>query len=904
MQSLTDDLLDILESKFQAAASGFRGRVEIDYVIPGVPPDTVPDVVQEKSVTASTDTQLSFDDLVTVGNLVVAVLVSREVYPTMADGSWTLIGSATGEADYAYKAGLLTAVRVYARVATSTSAVVAREATGNKMWMYAFELSGADIAAVTVLEADDQAAGPLDLGTFTSATGVAVMACGIGRQTDQANNGFACTPGTGWTELKDQSITPGPFGGTEPWIYYAKATPSSENLDATATITATEGGQDVGNWGGVAVLFGASGGTDDTLDTEALQPSRISKDKSRRLGSSQATVEVPNEAGQLDLSPDGHIKSHHPIRIYQWYGDAANEVLTFTGLIDEVHEGRDPRTVVITARDMMKRLIVQTFSATAPQGDGEDGAVRTAANGVYLDTDVDTILDDILDRAGWPTADRDITPSGFPLEEYIIADGSTWAEAIIGENALTGLTGYDAGVDEAGVFYFRPLTASAAPDSDTEPTPDYTYEVANADASNLTSGNVIRLDHEIDDYDLKTRVKVRGSLATAVPAFTELWHTNLFTLPVGVWYDPTQSTHLRVLDRGTKKIYNLVQATRAKDGTGIYPIDISGDVTYPLGLSGDPADSDVFWVLEARWRVGGGNTASVHKYDASDGTHSAEYALPDGQWSDIKVSSGSIWLANYGDDLIYQRSKVDASAVASFTMTYAGTDQTAPTGIGVDGTTLALFFYGKARFLLVDESDPTTGDPTNALGVGTVGDPDSARIKTGTTKLLGGEIDTDTDAHLYACSDDLGLVYKYALTEPSTSEVAIEVVDTDLEDELGFLAGAEDREHDTHPGDADHPFEIRRETLTLAKTITDLAQATETANRALAVLAHRREVVDVGTVGNPGIQLGDLHQLTDPVTGLDDLYVVDTYRDDMTLSSDGKGTYLATVAYVPYSPSY
>jgi hypothetical protein len=843
MQSLTEGLLDILASRFEAAASGYRGRVEIDYLIEGFTElGELQDLNLAYGTCSNDEVRYSYSGSDPNGSF---------WYKWGKDAS--LDESFANDGNNSTTAGIASG----APQGTFSSYIVSDlgDAYECERFEYFVHSNSAD----------------LDRWQYS-------------------------TDGTTWNDIS------GTFSGD----HHSSTSPRTLTFDAPITARYWSLGVEYGpgtGYLGMGLYTWRIFGTPtveqpDTIGTTTYRPKRIAKDKSRRLGASQATVELANEDGGIGVSADSAVKANAPIRIYQWYGDAANEVLTFAGLIDEVHEGRDPRTVAITARDMMKRLIVQTFSATAPQGDGEDGAVRTAANGVYLDTDVDTILDDILDRAGWPTADRDITPSGFPLEEYIIADGSTWAEAIIGENALTGLTGYDAGVDEAGVFYFRPLTASAAPDSDTEPTPDYTYEVANADASNLTSGNVIRLDHEIDDYDLKTRVKVRGSLATAVPAFTELWHTNLFTLPVGVWYDPTQSTHLRVLDRGTKKIYNLVQATRAKDGTGIYPIDISGDVTYPLGLSGDPADADVFWVLEARWRVGGGNTASVHKYDASDGTHTAEYALPDGQWSDIKVSSGSIWLANYGDDLIYQRSKVDASAVASFTMTYAGTDQTAPTGIGVDGTTLALFFYGKARFLLVDESDPTTVDSTNALGV------TSGRIKTGTTKLLGGEIDTDTDAHLYACSDDLGLVYKYALTEPSTSEVAIEVVDEDLEDELGFLAGAEDREHDTHPGDADHPFEIRRETLTLAKTITDLAQATETANRALAVLAHRREVVDVGTVGNPGIQLGDLHQLTDPVTGLDDLYVVDTYRDSMTLSSDGKGTYLATVAYVPYSPSY
>lgn len=218
-----------------------------------------PSIVQEKSVVLAEDPNLTLDNPVTVGNVLVAALVSRDdTDPTMiAGGGWTLLGSATGIAHSAYNGVFRTAIRFYAKVATTTAQLIEREATSSVMWMYAWELAHANLTDITVIEADRQPASPMTIGTFVNAVGVALMACGVTRETDQANNGFACTPGTGWTEIKDQSIDPtAPFGGLEPWIYYAKATPNHDDLVATASVAATVEGQSVGEWGGVAVLFG------------------------------------------------------------------------------------------------------------------------------------------------------------------------------------------------------------------------------------------------------------------------------------------------------------------------------------------------------------------------------------------------------------------------------------------------------------------------------------------------------------------------------------------------------------------------------------------------------------------------------------------------------------------------
>jgi hypothetical protein len=100
-------------------------------------------------------------------------------------------------------------------------------------------------------------------------------------------------------------------------------------------------------------------------------------------------------------------------------------------------------------------------------------------------------------------------------------------------------------------------------------------------------------------------------------------------------------------------------------------------------------------------------------------------------------------------------------------------------------------------------------------------------------------MDTTTHVDCYGDSDSLGLVAKFTLKTPVTNDVAQEAIDTDLEDELGALAQIGDRVHDSHPLDAAHPFQVRRETMDIPE-VTSLAQAMQVAQDRLAELAKRR----------------------------------------------------------------
>lgn len=612
--------------------------------------------------------------------------------------------------------------------------------------------------------------------------------------------------------------------------------------------------------------------TVDARITLSLDARQISIDKSLRMPADGAEVESPNEGLPLGWGTDSVLLTNARCRIYQWYGSAPNEVRTFTGVIDRIHDSRDAPTLVLSCRDMMAIAIDQTFGATAPQGAGETGAVRTKANGVYLSMEVSDIVADLLDRAGWPTADRAITPTSYVLDEYIIADGTSWADAIIGDAVLTGLVGYSAWADELGVFHFAPtLTAGA-------------FTAPGAPAYTFRSGeDMIALDDSTDQYDVRTRCKIRGPLTTQTLTDTwrELWRTSKFAKPVGIWYDPADAANIRVIDRGTKRLYKLRQSDRAV----VSSVYLGSVISSPLGISGDPSDATIYWVLNAPW-IYTGSTAgnSVKKVRKSDNVVLATYAIPNGRWSAIKVSAAFMWLTNLDTDRFYKRSKVDASAISDFRHTYASVLQANPSGLMIDGTTLHIFWANggtTARFLVCDEGDP-----------GTI----TKVVKTAGTTLHGGEMNTTTHTECWGDSDSLGLVAKFTLVDVSsqTSEVFAEAVDSNLEDELGKLAQAQLRIHDTHPLEVPHAFEVRRETVSVT-VVTSLAQATDTAMRRIELLARRRRVVDGGIIGNPALQKTDLVRVVDPVTGLAGDFTIDTYRSLMEAGS----TYLGTLALIP-----
>ena len=821
MQTISDDLKALLRSRFQVGPDGFRARIEVDIVTLADPPTMcgIYDLTPAGSYAPN-------NSLTTPANAIAYYVrpgVAQPSVPTPGFvGAWhfAALGSG-GSPDYA---GDCVTNRLLIMVVGPGTATINMATYGGSPrglnWSLRYQSGG--ISTV------------IDSGSATTGDDIAV---------DVPDDGHCVH----WVEITDDYVTCG------------------------------------GKWGYAGMTWAPT--VPDPYDIATLSLSlgsgakRIGIDKSLHYDADQAEIDVANE--DLDLGwGASSTPTNSRLRIYQWYGDEADAVLTFTGVLDDIVHSRDPLNVTMQCRDMMAVLIDQTFSATAPQGADEDGADRTEDNGVYLNREISYIVNDLLDRAGYPTADRDITDTSYLMEEFIVEDGWSYAEAIAGDAGLARLVAYSLWADEAGVMHFGPTLAAGS--FTDPPDPDYTYAVADETDDPLTSQHVISLRRETDQFALRTRVKVRGPLTTTTLTDTwrQVWKTGKFNKPVGLWYDPTDSANLRVLDRGTKKLYKLRQSDRAI----IASVDVSGICAHPLGLSGDPADSSVYWILNAPWIDGGSGGNKAKKVRKSDNHVLLSLDLPDGTISAIKVSSSYLYFTRLDTDRFYQRDKTDGSAVDSWQHTYNSTSQTNPAGLMIDGTTISVFWTNggtTARFLQCDESDP--GTVTNV-------------VKTAGTTLHGGEMDTTTHTECYGDSDSLGLVAKFTLLEAvdQTDEVYAEVVDTDLEDELGANAQLEDRTHDTHPGDADHPFEIRRETLDV-DAIISLAQATETAQAMLDTLAARRQVFDVATTGNPALQKTDVIRVEDAKVGTARNWQIDTYVTEM----EAGGSYLGTLALLP-----
>lgn len=856
MQAITPALVALLKSHFQAGASGFRARIE---VLGGRTPAML---ASGQGGTDALGTSQELPSLSVAGDnvLLVAFVQNRPNAALSLPAGWSLrtqrdgidpSGSLYGVIKYAMCDRLvLTGASPYHDTFSAVAptrwglAQIALRSTGS-----------APVASASAFAGPEDVTNPTLVAAITTPTAGNVLLAYTSVTTTALSTGEATfTWPDGWQELLHLPSLNTMIGTAS--VAYRIADGTETNVATTALQNHVSSQVLLVAEYPVVVVPGLT-------VTEGI--SRVSIDKSLRMQADQAEFGLANEGLPRGWGPSSVFKAGQLVEVYQWYGDEANAVRTFTGLVDKVVDHRDVLATTVTCRDRMALAIDQTFSASAPQGADEDGAVRTQANGVYLSMEVSDIVDDILDRIGWPAADRAITPTSYVLDEYVVSDGSSWADAIIGQDRLTGVTGYDAWADELGVFHFAPTPASDTVTVDAVPA--YTFR---------SGEDVLALDDSADGYDLRTRVKVRGPLTTLKDCWTEVWRTDKLSLPVGLWYDPTDPSIIRVVDRGTRKLYRIRQSDQVVLGAA----DLSAVVGHPLGLSGDPSDATIYWALDAPWRTTGSTSGNyVRKLRKSDNLLLASYAIPNGRWSAIKVSAAYVYLTNLDTDRFYRRSKTDLTAVADYSHTYGGVTQLNPSGLMVDGTKLHLFWANggtTARFLICDESAPTVITKV---------------VATAGTNLHGGEMDTTTHIHCYGDSDSLGLVAKFTLAEPVENDVAVEVVDTALEDELGSLASTEPRTHDTHSGDAAHSWLARRETVDLT-LITSLAQATETARMWLSKLARRRRVLDVGIVGNPALQKTDLVRVEDPVTGIAKDFIIDTYRSEMAAD----GTYVGTLA--------
>lgn len=600
-----------------------------------------------------------------------------------------------------------------------------------------------------------------------------------------------------------------------------------------------------------------------------------SVDKSYGAESDALTVVIDNSAGDFEaLAETPLIDVDRPLRLWQWYGDADNAVCTFLGLADSIGDHRHPHLLTIRAKDRYKLLLNESVIVTDPQEADATGAVRTPDNYVWLNTQAVDIINDLLDKAGWPSASRDITDIDFLVDEFIAALGDSHAGAI--RNVCNAIV-FEPWVDEAGVFQCHPRpSVLTGVDSDTP---------VEAVASFSGANEVTVIDAGLDDQGLATRVYAFGPAGTdPQETWTEVWHTNAVNQPNGLWHRPSEPTKLYIIDGKTRKIYRIDQTTFAR--TTLSAVLSSHALTG--GMDGDdPASENYVYVLETPFNDNeiGLPASSAHcrvlKVSTSTWTVTDNFSLGAGIYTAIRCTSSYIYVTRYDNETIkkFKKSGAFGDLVTTVDISTIGK----PTGLAIDGTDLWIFHGGTIS--VVAEASPTVVITTHPAP-GTAG---------------GGEIDSVDNSYLYADNPGGGTVYKYQLEIPGTPAVTGQAIDYTLEDALGARAGVEPRSHVGCPNDSDpHPYEIR-----LAPTITDdklttSTMATETANRLLARLSRRNRKVQIGVIANPGIQKGDPIEVHDPPSGLDhQLMMVESY----TTNQEG-ATYLGVISGPLWSTDY
>jgi hypothetical protein len=558
------------------------------------------------------------------------------------------------------------------------------------------------------------------------------------------------------------------------------------------------------------------------------------------------------------------------VTISQGYG--TEQLVTFTGFLDKADEPRDrsTRTIALTGRDWMKHAIVQSVIVTAPQNAGEAGAVRNASNFVYLGWEVSAIVTDLLTHLSFPSSVVGFKP--YSVAEFAIADGTSYAAAF---SQLASLVAYRSFCDEVGGYHFEAPAVTYSDAGDI--VPDAVFRAGGANIDYPDAYDISTLERALDDYELYTRAKVIGPMATTTltDAWTQTWTTGVIPKPTGVVYDSGEPSTLLILSGSTRKIYTLNQSDRTiASSSGAIP-----GTVYPAGLSGDPSDSSILWLLDAPWRVGSGTACKIFKLDKSTYAVLATYTLSTNHWADIKADGSVLWLANQTSGLFHTRSKADGSAIASYGPAYtgAGTEtRTDPSGLAIDGTTGYLFFAGLAAMWAVDLAAPTVV---------------LSSISTAGTGMIGGEADTTTGTDMYATTDQTaGTVWKYALKVATVGSKTVWVV---------AIAGVGlvDPEPLTPTGPLETALNnpIRRLILQLP-AITSAAQAAETAMTQLGSVDNYRPVMTAVGLGNPALQKGDILQFVDDVMGENSLWNLDTHRSEM---SSG---YMSTLGLIYIGP--
>jgi hypothetical protein len=179
---------------------------------------------------------------------------------------------------------------------------------------------------------------------------------------------------------------------------------------------------------------------DATSDVRGVSTSRGSRSVSgitRRTEAGTVTVELLNRARQWDPTANTDFYTGVPLRLTVSNGSAM--VPVFTGRVVDIElqwrsYGMDP-VVTVTAADAVSVLSQMDLAAVVAVGAGETASARITR---------------ILDAAGWPVGDRDISGGGVALAATTL-EGSVWDQVGTVVDAEVG----DCWVRADGVVAFR-----------------------------------------------------------------------------------------------------------------------------------------------------------------------------------------------------------------------------------------------------------------------------------------------------------------------------------------------------------------------------------------------------------------------------------------------------------------
>lgn len=575
----------------------------------------------------------------------------------------------------------------------------------------------------------------------------------------------------------------------------------------------------------------------------------ISTQKDADLDAGSCNVELHNVDGACNLHDPtaalyAYLRPNARIEIWQWHGDAANKVKTFTGILSQPQQSHAQQRVTLVALDRGKKLIKQSVVLDAPQDLSQPGYIRDMGNYVYLNKTVNEVLDDLLTKAGLsPALDRAWYPSSYVFKELRFQSGSLMAAA---KDAAKN-AGLVLWADEEGIFRTAPLVT--APGASV-----WTFR-AREDITDLTT--------EVDDDATYTRVRVIGKANIGAKYLAEQFVWPGQGSPAGIEYDKTTKT-VWYLDYN-RRLYRLDPNANMAI---LEDTDLSAWLAWPDGVALDPLD-DHLWISDG-FDATLGNSANRKYRKIHRGTKATllgSFTNPDGDHCGIHAYD-----AGGGIVRLYMPTYTTGKLVR---MNTNGTENSRvnspvalPTAITSDtGGGYYLSAWDQSDFFQIAFDGSITNriaQPVkNANEIGAVGDASVFDF-----------------GDVYQVFKDQNTIVKYAVAgTPSSAATATlaEAVDADLEDEL--------------QGE-------RRYLQVVDLGITDLAMAQYTANRLLAVARQYRYRVTKGAVGNPGLQLHDRVTLSSPADGIASDWIVRAIRADQTADA---GTYLMVCVLEPFA---